>query len=511
VPREIIEIYREVTIAIDITFANKVPFFVTMAPGIQFGTIEALTNRQILSVRDCLKKVVSLYVMRGFRVSSILADNEFEPLRQWYPALNTCAANEHVPEIEQYIRTVKDRSRSTYRMLSFRYLPRIVLVHLLRNAVFWLNAFPHEDGATQKYSPWYIMTGQYLSFAKHAVIEFGAYVQTHEEPTNNMGQRTMGCICLGPTGNCQGAHWFMSLSLGECVVRYRWTELPMPRAVIDWVSAIGRWQHMPSTITYADRHGNEIGDTINELDDDMSDDDSSYLDSHRDDDSMNSDSDDVSSSDNGSSSDDESDGDNDDDDVDDDFDGRYHQPNLALGGQPQPRDQPVQPNDDVGGGDDGGDWGLDNQPNCESESVLEDQPIEERLEENSTLEDQSVDEDAVSTDQGVGDAVVPNEDMSDGEEDCSDAENGATEFDWFQEAEAQGRNDALLGESSRPKRQTRSTRQDDYVYASIALLIDDVMQKQCLMTAQMSARAGLKQFGKKERRQSCKSWGSSFL
>jgi hypothetical protein len=74
-----------------------------MACGIQFGTIEALTNRQILTVRDCLKKVVRLYVMRGFRVSSILADNEFEPLRQWYPALNTCAANEHVPEIEQYI------------------------------------------------------------------------------------------------------------------------------------------------------------------------------------------------------------------------------------------------------------------------------------------------------------------------------------------------------------------------------------------------------------------------
>jgi hypothetical protein len=147
-------------------------------------------------------------------VSSILADNEFEPLQQWYPALNTCAANEHVPEIER----VKDRSRSTYRMLPFRYLPRIVLVHLLRNAVFWLNAFPHEDGATQKYSPCYIMTGQHLSFAKHAVIEFGAYVQTHKEHTNEMGQHTMGCICLGPPGNRQGAHWFMSLSSGERVV-----------------------------------------------------------------------------------------------------------------------------------------------------------------------------------------------------------------------------------------------------------------------------------------------------
>jgi hypothetical protein len=183
-PSEIMEIYHDVTLAIDITFVNKVPFFITVARGIKFGTIEVLTNRQTQTVRDCLKKVVRLYMARGFHVTTILADNEFKPLRQWYPSLNTCAANEHVPEIERYIRTIKDRSCSTYRMLLYRYLPRIVLVHLLKNAVFWLNAFPHEDGATQKYSPRYIMTGQHLSYVKHAVIEFGAYAQTHEEHTN---------------------------------------------------------------------------------------------------------------------------------------------------------------------------------------------------------------------------------------------------------------------------------------------------------------------------------------
>jgi hypothetical protein len=97
-------------------------------------------------------------------------------------------------------------------MLPFKHLPQIILVHLIKNAIFWLNAFPHNDRALQKYTPRYIMTGQQLSFSKHAVIEFGAYIQTHEEHTNDMDQRTMGCICLGPTGNQQGVHWFMSLS-----------------------------------------------------------------------------------------------------------------------------------------------------------------------------------------------------------------------------------------------------------------------------------------------------------
>jgi hypothetical protein len=44
VPNEIIEICCEVTIAIDITFVNKVPFFVTITRNIKFGTMEALVN-----------------------------------------------------------------------------------------------------------------------------------------------------------------------------------------------------------------------------------------------------------------------------------------------------------------------------------------------------------------------------------------------------------------------------------------------------------------------------------
>ena len=51
-------------------------------------------------------------------------------------------------------------------------------------------------------------------FDKHAILEFGSYVQTHEEHTNDMSHCTLGAVCLGPTGNRQGGHWFMSLSSG---------------------------------------------------------------------------------------------------------------------------------------------------------------------------------------------------------------------------------------------------------------------------------------------------------
>eukprot|EP00957_Ditylum_brightwellii_P136990 10446074-Ditylum_brightwellii.AAC.1 len=72
------------------------------------------------------------------------------------------------------------------------------------------------------------MTGKELTYDKHAVIEFGQYVQTHKEHNNSMGPRTLGAVCLGPTGNSQGSCWFMDINSGAKITRRVWTELPMP-------------------------------------------------------------------------------------------------------------------------------------------------------------------------------------------------------------------------------------------------------------------------------------------
>eukprot|EP00957_Ditylum_brightwellii_P065208 4945554-Ditylum_brightwellii.AAC.1 len=77
------------------------------------------------------------------------------------------------------------------------------------------------------------MTGRELFYNKHTVIEFVAYAQTHEEHNNSMGSKTLGAICLGPTGNSQGSHYFMSLTSGSRITRRVWTELPMPMDVIN--------------------------------------------------------------------------------------------------------------------------------------------------------------------------------------------------------------------------------------------------------------------------------------
>jgi hypothetical protein len=231
----------------DIMFVNKIPFLATTSRGLHFGTVENLTNRKVPTVCKALQKAQEQCSRRGFDVTAVHADPEFEPLQAAFGQLqfNFCAQNEHVPEIERFIRTVKDRARSGYNNLPFSRIPRLIIIRLVSNAVFWLNAFPHKDGASSTLSPWHLLTGKHLDFNKHVRAEFGAYAQTHEQHSNDMNSRTLGAICLGPSGNEQGGHWFLSLSTGKRIHRHQWTSLPMPDDVMSRVTELARRQGMP--------------------------------------------------------------------------------------------------------------------------------------------------------------------------------------------------------------------------------------------------------------------------
>ena len=94
-----------------------------------------------------------------------------------------------------------------------------------------MNAFPSTQGGLGDYSPQYIMTGWPITYKAHMWCEFGQYTQTHEEHDNSMDEQTTGVICLGPTGNQSGGHYFMSLSTRSVIRHSRWTELPIVGSV----------------------------------------------------------------------------------------------------------------------------------------------------------------------------------------------------------------------------------------------------------------------------------------
>ena len=146
VPSQLLKRHPGLTITVDVFFINNIPFLLSMSRGLKFMTIEFLPKRQSKTIKENINSICKLYQGCRFTVDSIYADSEFEPLRPDFPFLNTSNADDHQPDIERAIRTVKDRVHGTYRMLSFKYIRRLMVIHLLRNTIFWLNAFPIENG-----------------------------------------------------------------------------------------------------------------------------------------------------------------------------------------------------------------------------------------------------------------------------------------------------------------------------------------------------------------------------
>ena len=74
-----------------------------------------------------------------------------------------------------------------------------------------------------------------------------------------MESRTTGAIHLGPTGNIQITHKFLSLKTGDLIVRRKWTELPVLSEVIDKLDEMTKDKTECGELDY------EIKDVINKM------------------------------------------------------------------------------------------------------------------------------------------------------------------------------------------------------------------------------------------------------
>jgi hypothetical protein len=193
VPMRLMKLYRDVTIAGDILQVNRIPFFATVSHHIRFSTSEMITDQKAPTLLESIKQVRNFYAQRGFRIVNCIMDGQFETLRgdlaDLNIALETCGHDDHVPEIERHIRTLKERARAVYNTLPFQRLPARMIIELIHYCTFWLNAFPHADVLSDVLSPRNIVSGLGIDFNRHCKIEFGAYAQVHEDHNNSITRK----------------------------------------------------------------------------------------------------------------------------------------------------------------------------------------------------------------------------------------------------------------------------------------------------------------------------------
>ena len=164
---EILERHSALTICgDDIMF---VAFFVTISRGIKFGTVEMIGDQNSKTILTAItQQVRNVYAKRGFPLTHILMDGQFDHLRNDLNGMgihfNGVARNEHVPEVERYIRTLKERARSTIVTLPFERIPNRMTIELMYAYNFWINCFPANDGASDTISPRELVTGLKVTY-----------------------------------------------------------------------------------------------------------------------------------------------------------------------------------------------------------------------------------------------------------------------------------------------------------------------------------------------------------
>ena len=249
IPAPIIEQYKDVRLFIDIFWVNGSPFFHTISEWIKFRTVAPITNRKKRTLHMETQAVIDMYEARGFTITRVEGDREFACItNELLPIpINIADADDHVPQVERSVRTIKERTRCLLQGLPFKRIPKAMIRASVENSNKVLNISPPKNGVSRTLSPLTIMTGRPNINYNDLKIEFGAYAQVFEDndPTNTVKARTTGAIALTPTGNAQGGYYFMSLTTGRKLSRQQWHELPMPDGVIEAVERMALAEQQP--------------------------------------------------------------------------------------------------------------------------------------------------------------------------------------------------------------------------------------------------------------------------
>ena len=213
VPYNLIKHHKDITLCGDVMYIDKMPFLITVARKVKMLTAEWLPNMKTNMLLKSLKKCVPLYGRSGFKIRRMLLDGQFEslraPLAEMGIQLNMCTANEHVPEAERAIRTIKERLRATINQFRIKHYPARVIIELVYNTIYWMNLAPSPDGISDTLGPSTIITGHVPDYNTHCSLEFGQYCQVYTSINNTMTARTVGALALRPTGNTQGGYIFI--------------------------------------------------------------------------------------------------------------------------------------------------------------------------------------------------------------------------------------------------------------------------------------------------------------
>ena len=114
-PVEIAKYHLSVTLCLDFFYVQRLPFVHAISRKIGYCQAVAVPDHAKETMLSFANKSMLEYTKHGFEVVDVHADKEFECLRESLGnvSLEICGPDEHIPEVERSIRTMKETMQAT--------------------------------------------------------------------------------------------------------------------------------------------------------------------------------------------------------------------------------------------------------------------------------------------------------------------------------------------------------------------------------------------------------------
>ena len=281
--------YKEVTLGVDVLFINKVPYLFTISRHIKFIQCLCIRTQRDNVYIDSIRKMKTVYEMRGFMVTKIYADRAFESCRsalaEFGSELICCDKNAHVHFAERGIRFVKERIRCIRSMLPTRIkrIPKRLMMEIVYATITMMNSIHRKGGVHGTMSPRTIVTGKRLRIPPYPP---GAFIYgVHGNSSNSIDKmRTFDALYLRPNDG-GGGHFVYNIHTMQRnsvhrVIGINKRPIPMTQITVDLINQQAKQEQQPDGIVFGDIDGvttlNDF-ETVPSNSEDDDDDDRSYL------------------------------------------------------------------------------------------------------------------------------------------------------------------------------------------------------------------------------------------
>ena len=106
---------ENVALCADVMFIQQIPFLITISKKLKFVTVMPIASRNNDNLLEAFDQTFRVCNYNGFSIAALHVDLEFKFLEDAMIdndiSIEWVAAQQHVPEIERTIRTMKDRHR----------------------------------------------------------------------------------------------------------------------------------------------------------------------------------------------------------------------------------------------------------------------------------------------------------------------------------------------------------------------------------------------------------------